>query len=354
MPKKTSSRSQSTTTTVLALSSGHIRLEVLDKEHQRLLKKINKKKTELNNFVEQMRSLGADIFNRCTPSFHKLVDIDQEIHALFAEIFATRKLGKKSKKDIEGVYRSMQLMGIISPKRDHQDIDTDSEAEVLETNEEENDDSSSQRQNYYRDQEAPQDLEIPSRNKTDASRKIREIFLSLAEVFHPDKAKNGETQMRHTEIMKEINKAYQDGDLARLLEIEQQHQLGEIIDKNNEDDLTRKCTRLEQHNELLKNQFNQLKRELSEVKHTPEGTMVSDCRKAVKVGIDPVAQMLNQLESEIEKIAAIRDFVKDFREEKTSIKEFLGGPQILRQMQEDDMEDLLDEMFADFDEIMAF
>ena len=47
-------------------------------------------------------------------------------------------------------------------------------------------------------------------------------------------------------------------------------------------------------------------------------------------------------------------FRQDFREEKTSIKEFLGGPQILRQMQEDDMEDLLDEMFADFDEIMAF
>jgi hypothetical protein len=45
--------------------------------------------------------------------------------------------------------------------------------------------------------------------------------------------------MRHTEIMKEINKAYQEGDLARLLEIERRYQVGETIDSNSEDDLTR-------------------------------------------------------------------------------------------------------------------
>ncbi len=348
MPKKTSSPSQNTSTTVLALSSLHIRLEALDKEHQRLLKQIKKKKTELNNFVEQMRSLGTDIFNRCTPSFHKLADLDQEIHSLFAEIFATRKLGKQSKKDIEGIYKTLQLAGIISPKRNHQDIDSELD-EVLEDNE----DSPSDEPNYHRHPETEENVEFPARNKTDAARKIREIFLSLAEIFHPDKAKNSETQLRHTEIMKEINKAYQEGDLARLLEIERQHQLGEIIDNNSEDDLNRKCSRLEQHNKLLKTQYDKLKRELAEVKHTPQGTMVSDCRKAVKVGIDPVSQMLEEVECEIEKISAIRDFVKHFRQEKITIKEFISGPSILQEMSRESMEDLLEQMFADLDETMV-
>lgn len=349
MPKKTSSPSRNTATTVLAPSSLHIRLEALDKEHQRLLKQIKRKKTELNNFVEQMRSLGTDIFNRCNPSFHKLVDLDQEIHTLFAEIFATRKLGKKSQKDIEGIYRSLQLAGIISPKRQQPDIDPELEQEW-----EENEYSDAQQENYQRNPQPQDDLEIPSRNKTDAGRKIRQIFLSLAEIFHPDKAKNEEMQARHTEIMKEINKAYQDGDLARLLEIERQHQLGEIIDSNNEDDLTRKCTRLEQHNALLKTQYDKLKKELASVKHTPEGAMVSDCRKAVKAGIDPVVEMLQQVESEIAKIAAIRDFVKDFREERMTIKEFLSGPTMLKEMTRESMEDLLEQMFADLDEMMVY
>lgn len=52
------------------------------------------------------------------------------------------------------------------------------------------------------------------------SRDLRKIFLKLADKFHPDKASDNETRVFYTEIMKEINIAYQSGDLARLLEIE--------------------------------------------------------------------------------------------------------------------------------------
>ena len=55
MPKKTSSPSPATPpNTSLALSDLHIRLAALEKEHQSLLKKIKRKRTELKNFVEQM------------------------------------------------------------------------------------------------------------------------------------------------------------------------------------------------------------------------------------------------------------------------------------------------------------
>ncbi|MFM6476490.1 MAG: molecular chaperone DnaJ, partial [Dolichospermum sp.] len=86
-----------------------------------------------------------------------------------------------------------------------------------------------------------------------------QTFLRLAEIFHPDKVKDNETQMTHTEIMKEINKAYQEGDLARLLEIERQYEVGEAIDNNSEDDLSRRCKNIEQHNQILKTQYEKLK-----------------------------------------------------------------------------------------------
>lgn len=354
MPRRNSSPSPSTATTTLALSSLHIRLEALDKEHQWLLKQIKRKRTELNNFVEQMRSLGVEIFQRCTPGFHKLVDIEQEIHTLFAEIFATRKFGKQTKKDVEGIYHILQVAGIITPKKPQPDDEDTELEEILENDQPENEFFGSPHEKHHQHQHEQPEPEFNSRNKTDASRKIRQTFLSLAEIFHPDKATNGETQLRHTEIMKEINRAYQEGDLARLLEIENQHQVGKSIDINSEDDVTRQCKRLEQENELLKTQYESLKRELALVKNTPEGSMVSDCRKANRAGIDPISMMLKQVESEIEVISSIRDFVKNFKEQKMTIKEFLRGPAVLRQMNREMAEDMLERMFIDLEDVEMF
>jgi hypothetical protein len=353
MHRPASSSSQPHPTQSLALSSFHIRLEALDKEHQWLLKQIKRKRTELNNFVEQMRSLATKIFHRCNPSFQKLADIDREIHALFDEIFTTRKLGKQTKKDIEGVYRSLQLAGIISPKFEPEDEDTELD-ELFESNEPEQNFAQEPTEERHQYQETQHELEYPSANKNSSSRKVRQTFLRLAEIFHPDKVKDGETQTRHTEIMKEINKAYQEGDFARLLEIEQQHQLGVSIDSNSEDDLTRNCNRLEQENEFLKTQYENLKRELRLVKNTPEGEMVSDCRKAAKAGIDPMNQVIKQVEAQIQVIASIRDFVKDFREQKMTIKEFIRGPEILRSLNREMMEEMLEQMFEELGEIVKF
>lgn len=284
-----------------------------------------------------MRSFATEIFHRGTASFKKLAEIDEEIHSLFDEIFATRKFGKQTKKSIEGIYRNLQMAGIISPKRDRDDSDTELD-ELFETD----------------DHQHQQHSEFTPTSKSDESRKVRNTFLRLAEIFHPDKVTDDETQMRHTEIMKEINKAYQEGDLARLLEIERQHQAGESVDSNNEDDLTRKCHRLEQETEFLKTQYETIKRELRLVKNTPEGMIVADCRKIAKEGIDPIDQMLGQVESEIQVISHIRDFVKDFREQKITIKEFLCGPTILQQMNEEVMEDLLEQMLEELSARIVF
>lgn len=349
MPRTTSSTSRSIKSTPLALSELHIRLEVLEKEHQSLLKQIKRKRTELKNFVEQMRSLATDIFHRATPSLKKMSDLDREIHALFEEIFTSRKFGKQTEKNIKGVYLNLQRAGIISPKptfeREQEDIDLDELFENFQSQGAEH-----HRQHWQAQQEAAE----TSINRKDESRKIRQTFLKLAEIFHPDKVTDSETQMYHTEIMKEINKAYQDGDLARLLEIEKQHELGEYIDNNSEDDLTRKCKTLEQQNQILKNQYENLKRELRQAKNTPEGAMVSDSRKAAKQGIDSIDQMLETVEVQINIVTQIRDFVKDFKEQKITIKEFLGGPEVLHSLNQDIMEDLLEQMLSELDGVVIF
>jgi chaperonin cofactor prefoldin len=346
MPRKKSPPLQSTSSTPLALSQLHIRLDFLEKSHKSLLKQIKRKRTELNNFVEQMRTFAIDIFHQASPHFQKMAELDQDIHALFEEILTTRKFGKQTIKNIEAVYLKLQLTGIISHKPGRQQFNTELD-EPFNNSEPESDFSEEAAENRHQHWQAQQSVESPSVARTEDKRKIRETFLRLAEIFHPDKVKDSETQKYHTEIMKSINKAYQEGDLARLIEIEQTQQAGEIIDYNSEDDLTRKCRTLEQQNQILLTQYENLKRELRLAKNTPEGTMVSDSRKAAKKGIDSTALMLETIESQINVVAHIRDFVKNFKEQKITIKEFLAGPPTLHSFEEEIMEDILEQMLSE-------
>ncbi|QJB46673.1 J domain-containing protein [Dolichospermum flos-aquae] len=351
MARKTKTAS-STTVTPLALSDLHLQLAGLEKEHQSLLKQIKKKRTELNNFVEKMRSLATEVFHRVSPNMKTMAELDAEIHALFAEILNTRKMGKQTQKNIQSLYRSLQMGGIISYKPIEEEEDDDDDEELDELFEDNDAQENHQRRRQF--WEAEQDSESPTVARTDESRKIRQTFLRLAEIFHPDKVKDNETQMTHTEIMKEINKAYQDGDLARLLEIERKYEVGETIDNNSEDDLSRRCKNIEQHNQILKNQYEKLKQELRLAKNTPEGSMVADYKKAAKQGIDCIELMLETIQSQTKIVAEIRDFVQDFKDKKITIKEFFAGPESLRSVQEDMMEELLEKMMEDFGGMMDF
>ena len=352
MARKTKTTS-STTVTPLALSDLHLQLQGLEKEHESLLKQIKKKRTELNNFVEKMRSLATEVFHKVSPNMQTMAELDAEIHALFTEILTTRKMGKQTQKNIQSLYRSLQMGGIISYKAIDEDEEDDDDNEDLDELFE-NDDSQENHQRRRQFWEAEGDSESPTVPRTDESRKVRQTFLRLAEIFHPDKVKDNETQMTHTEIMKEINKAYQEGDLARLLEIERKYEVGETIDNNSEDDLSRKCKNIEQQNQILKNQYEKLKQELRLAKNTPEGTMVADYKKAAKQGIDCIELMLETIQSQTKIVAEIRDFVKDFKDKKIPIKEFLAGPQSLRSMQEDMMEELMEKIMGEFGDMMDF
>jgi hypothetical protein len=352
MVRKTKTVS-SNTVTPLALSDLHLQLEGLEKEHQSLLKQIKKKRTELNNFVEKMRSLATEVFQRVSPNMKKMAELDTEIHGLFTEILTTRKMGKQTQKNIQSLYRSLQMGGIISYKHiEEEEEENDDNEELNELFE--NDDSQENHQRRRQFWEAEQDSQSPTVPRTDDSRKIRQTFLRLAEIFHPDKVKDNETQMTHTEIMKEINKAYKEGDLARLLEIERKYEVGETIDNNSEDDLTRKCKNIEQQNQILKNQYDKLKQELRLAKNTPEGSMVADYKKAAKQGVDCIELMLETMQTQTKIVTEIRDFVQDFKDKKITIKEFLAGPQSLRSMKEDMMEELLEKMMEEFGGMMDF
>jgi predicted nuclease with TOPRIM domain len=329
----------------LAVSDLRIRLEFLERDNEKLIKQIEKKRTELNNLLDRIREIGVEVAQRTAPIMQQLLDLDTKIHTIFAEIFKGRKLGKQSRKSIEKIYYTLQLSGLISPTGHlYQNADQSDQAEADDDwDQQEFDDF------FGRGSRSPFNSEPePPTIDRDEQKKIRQLFLRLADVFHPDKVQQDADRDYYTEVMKEINQAYQAGDLAKLLAIEKQHQMGEIIDRDNEDDLTRRCARIEQENEFLNSQFANLKQELREVKNTQEGSAVAEYKKLTKDGLDPIGEMVAETKAQIETVSEIHQFVADFRDKKITIKDFMQGPAIFQRMQPVSPEEILRELFSQF------
>ena len=336
----------------LALSSFHDRFEQLEQEHQWLLKQIKRKRTELTNFLEQMRSIALEIVQRTQPLHQRLVELDGEIHALFEEIFTKRKFGKQSRQKIEKVYRMLQMMGAISPKDDEdwEDLEEDSTEEEFPRPDTEND--SGFNSDFNSDRFDREDNAPPNHEKSNASpdlKQMRRSFLRLAAIFHPDKVTNEENKEDYEEIMKEINRAYEEGDMARLLELERQYELDKSINIENasSSEIERQCDRLEMDNKMLKNQYENIKSELRWMRRTSEGEMVKEYRSLVREGFDPIQEMVAAAEKHIKEMEELRNFVADFRDKKVTIKDFLKGPSVGKQTSEEELQEIMEELLLE-------
>jgi len=324
----------------LGLSDLRVRLNFLEKENSKLIKQIESNRTKLHNFNESIKDVGIQIAQRVAPLRQKMWELDEQLHAVFQEILTGRKLGKKSRKDIESVYYALQCDGVISPKHlptDSEDLEDDHDDDFNG-----NDDW-----HHHRGQSHQQILEDIPKPDRDELKKIRQLFLRLADSFHPDKVTDPAEKEYRTEIMKEINLAYQDGDLARLLAIEKQQELGLIIDRDSSDDLTRHCAKVEAENTYLKEQLETLKQQLKMTKKSEQGEITAVFKKISKYGGDPIADALREAETQISAIEQTYQFVVDFRDRRMTIKEFLKGPTALMPQQMTD-EELMAEFLAQF------
>ena len=333
--------STDTTNNDLGLSDLRVRLNFLEKENSKLIKQIESNRTKLNNLNDSIREVGIQIAERVAPFQQKILELDEQIHKVFQEILNGRKLGKKSRKDIEVVYYHLQCDGIISPK--HLSMESDTFANF------ENNGESDDEPNWssYKGQSHQQIMEDIPKLDRDELKKIRQLFLRLADSFHPDKVTDAAEKEYRTEIMKEINLAYQDGDLARLLAIEKQQELGAIIDRDSSDDLTRHCAKVEAENTYLKDQLESLKKQFKLTKKTRQGEMTLFFKKISKYGGDPIGEALREFESQISIIEKMYQFVVDLRDRRITIKEFLRGPEFLRQQQMSE-EELMLEFLSQF------
>jgi vacuolar-type H+-ATPase subunit I/STV1 len=329
-------RAHSSTALTLHKSPSQLRLESLQQEHERLLREI-KKKRALREVVErEARDMASELAAKLTPLRATYAAILRDLRALFEGL-----LGEDSHLNKRDKARVRRLYGRILP-----DLEQASDAE---RDEPDADDFAGHDEAGYRrarddDGEAGYSATKPS--EKDAGL-LRSLFRKLAVALHPDKVQDAKERESLTAVMKEVTRAYESRDVARLVEIERTW-LAQAPVPERELDVARRVTELLSANKELRRQLRALTAELKELKQSLPVSPAPRRRGKASARRSELDELIEQAERELDELRQLRDFAQRFADGHMSITEFLLGPEL-----SGDDDDPFEQMLAEMLEAMA-
>jgi hypothetical protein len=247
-----------------------------------------------------------------------------ELSALFNELLVEGRLSARARKQVAKIRRTLEARGLLSPVGDFAEDDDVRSSWGDDAWSSGRDDSPPRspphrgRAGEARDPRRREDTfehEVASaRQPSQQQRSLRDIFRKLARAAHPDLAGHDGERARRTEVMKQVTRAYEEGDLARLIEIESTWQ-GQQAPTGAGDSEVR-CRELERINRELLDQVRELTRELRDIKR--------DAREA-SFGLSP-DELAEQAGRELDDFEGVCEFLRKFRDGKITLAELVRGP----------------------------
>jgi cell division septum initiation protein DivIVA len=323
------------------------RLLALLRERQKLLTNVTRKKGKLDKLMavlDAQHAQMAQLSRAVQPLLAQGQALDREVHGLFAAILASPTLKRKDRRRIQDLYDLLQLEGILTPSPSPDD-------DISEF-----DDGFGQPSSDFQSGELPSspnpagDSPSARRSSGATASVMRDLFRRLATAIHPDKAQDADAREQRTEAMKEVTCAYQDGDLARLIELEKVWLAGAAPGPGNDEDETeRRCSSLKQTNRELKRQLKALDAKLRELKRSASAELATALGLAGRHGEDALGGLLSTLENEVEALRETRAFVQSFVDSKITCAQFVAGLANGQPKDPDDETELgnLDDFLAD-------
>ncbi len=308
----------------LELRGTSSRLIALLRERQKLLANVTRKKGKLEKLLATLNAQSAQMAQMASaalPLIEEGQETDREIHRLFAAILARPDLKRKDRSRIQDLYQMLQREGILHRTPAHDD-------DILEFDHVSNRESAEYPAGEFPPPPDPTG-ESPSARRSAGSTvtAIRDLFRRLATAIHPDKAQDADSREQRTEAMKEVTRAYQDGDLARLIELERVWLAGAPRGSDSDEDETeRRCSSLEQMNRELKRQLKELDAKTRELKRSSAAEFATELGLGSRHGDAQLGGLLSTLENEIEALRKTRDFVQSFVDGKITCAQFIAGP----------------------------
>jgi len=343
----------------------------LMRQHERLLGDVGRKRKALQRVQEEVDRVAAEVNRRLRTVFEESGRIDAELHALFKELLHGSRLAKRARRAVARFYAELRHRGGLSegPGAAAAGGPDDASSDFEDDHPDDGDRGArnhapgGSRSSHPR---SAATADVPAATPPSANPTLRGLFLRLARALHPDRVQDAREQAARTETMKEINRAYREGDVARLAELERQvtaqggltgakgkreagepgpglgRQGGEVHGQ----DVDAQCEALEQTNQALREQLNMLRRDLRALRESGMGRLATDIEHHRARGAkgDPFAELEADAADEVRRYRAFRDHVRAFRDGAIALEDLLMGP--LEGLDEDDAWN--DEDAADF------
>jgi hypothetical protein len=317
-------------------SPAQLRLEALQQEHERLLRDITKKRATREVVERDAQDAASALAAKVMPLREKYAATLTELATIFKGLLGENShLGKRDKARVRRLYS--RLLPDLARERDEDEARRD-----------EPDDSDAPpwaRATVDDQSEAGYSATKPSEKNAGL---LRSLFRKLAVALHPDKVQDEQERATLTSVMKEVTRAYESGDVARLVEIERTW-LAQAPVPEHELDVGRRVSELLAANKELRRQLRALTAELKELKQSVVG-MSAPRRRGARTPSprSEVDEMVALMERELGELEAVRVFAQRFADGEIGITEFLRGPEL-----QDEPDDPFEQMLAEVLEAMT-
>jgi hypothetical protein len=309
-----------------------------NKEKEKHYKKLEEVVNATNEFQERIIDEKREAAFLTAKHLEKQMRLIHKIIQLIDELLQDEKTPRKDK-ILLSRYRNLWSNDDFSTKKTNAKVDNDDmnfeDLRSLFENifgdliEEENEKQETEEKNKETAEQKNQE-ESPY-EETDAvkeKQEIRKLYIKLANRFHPDKVLDAETQTQNAEIMKKLNKAYQEGNYQQLLILEKQFAQSSVVTQKallelkEEIDET-KLSDLDTQIEKLKQQIEKAKIKKKNLEKSEDGKFVKEIDRNLKKELPKFWQ----IELEFKDIFAELEYlVKLLEKYKTEKKSYLLSP----------------------------
>jgi len=316
-------------------SPAQLRLETLQHEHERLLKEITKKRASREVVEREARDAHSALAARFIPLREAFTATLRELKKIFDGLLgADSHLSKRDKARVRRLYA--QLLPDLAKESDNdgpRESRTGSDSEPPPPWERDGEPEDDQSESGY------------SATKPDEKKAgvLRALFRKLAVALHPDKVQDPGERDALTGVMKEVTRAYESGDVARLVEIERTW-LAQAPVPDRELDVARRISDLLAANKELRRQLRGLTAELKELKQSIPATAPARRGARKSSPRSEVDELIGQMERELGELRSVRDFAQSFANGEIGIAEFMLGPAVPGEEAEDPFEQMLAEV----------
>jgi len=308
------------------VTSSSQRLLSLQRQHRDVLRKIGNKQKEVERLRVMVAEAEHQFMERVEPLAARCRTTNEEIWRMFESVLSSQKT-KRTRRAVRDVFHALIRHGVLDP------VEAEVGAEFEDHGEPDAAESGARAHpgpGLGGHSAAPRGAE-PGRDS------LKAVFKRLTLAFHPDRTRDAEEKLARTALMQNVTHAYQTGDLAGLLRLEQKS--GAAATPASGRDQVAQCLAIQRVLDELRVQLAELKQEARRLERAEALQFFrTEHAGGSKKSFD---HLVRSLEAELDELVRIRDFVAAFRDKLLTLDEFMCGPRFQFGGAEFDFDDLL-------------